>query len=124
MQSKLPENLKALRKSRGWTQQALADRLGLTRPTWSLRGGPLRTQIVGSHRHCCVFNITVDALVRGSDSEMRTERAKGDGLILTVSVDSRMTTSALWWFPSKLRRDMHMVWGRVGFPSCRRLGCL
>ena len=27
MQSKLPENLKALRKSRGWTQQALADRL-------------------------------------------------------------------------------------------------
>ena len=90
MQSKLPENLKALRKSRGWTQQALADRLGLTRPTLGAyeegRSEPKLSVLIDI---AACFNITVDALVRGSDAESSAERAKGDGLrILTVSVDA------------------------------------
>ena len=90
MQSKLPENLKALRKSRGWTQQSLADRLGLTRPTLGAyeegRSEPKLSVLIDI---AACFNITVDALVRGSESEWSAERAKGDGLrVLTVSVDA------------------------------------
>ena len=89
MQSKLAENLKALRKERGWTQQALADRLGLTRPTLGAyeegRSEPKLSVLIDM---AACFDITVDALVRGGEDEVATERVKGDGLrVLTVSVD-------------------------------------
>ena len=89
MQSKLAENLKALRKARGWTQQALAERLGLTRPTLGAyeegRSEPKLSVLIDM---AACFDITVDALVRGSEAEVNAERVKGDGLrILTVSVD-------------------------------------
>ena len=90
MQSKLAENLKALRKARGWTQQALAERLGLTRPTLGAyeegRSEPKLSVLIDM---AACFDITVDALVRGSEAEVNSERVKGDGLrILTVSVDT------------------------------------
>ena len=89
MQSKLAENLKVLRKERGWTQQALADRLGLTRPTLGAyeegRSEPKLSVLIDM---AACFDITVDALVRGGEDEVATERVKGDGLrVLTVSVD-------------------------------------
>jgi transcriptional regulator with XRE-family HTH domain len=90
MQSKLAENLKALRKERGWTQQALADRLGLTRPTLGAyeegRSEPKLSVLIDM---AACFDITVDVLVRGGDNEVAAERVKGDGLrVLTVSVDA------------------------------------
>ena len=103
MQSKLPENLKALRKSRGWTQQALADRLGLTRPTLGAyeegRSEPKLSVLIDI---AACFHITVDALVRGSDAETSAERAKGDGLrILTVSVDAAQDNERVVVVPVK-----------------------
>jgi len=90
MQSKLAENLKALRKERGWTQQALADRWGLTRPTLGAyeegRSEPKLSVLIDM---AACFDITVDVLVRGGDNEVAAERVKGDGLrVLTVSVDA------------------------------------
>ena len=90
MQSKLSENLKRLRKERGLTQQALADRLGLTRPTLGAyeegRSEPKLSVLIDM---AACFDITVDALVRGSQAEVKSERVKGDSLrILTVSVDA------------------------------------
>ena len=90
MKSKLSHNLKRLRKDKGWTQQALADRLGLTRPTLGAyeegRSEPKLSVLIDM---ATCFDTTVDALVRGSDSEMFTSRAKGDTLrILTVPVDT------------------------------------
>jgi len=90
MQSKLAENLKALRRERGWTQQALADRVGLTRPTLGAyeegRSEPKLSVLIDL---AACFEITVDALVRGDVDERASERAKGDGLrVLTVSVDA------------------------------------
>ena len=64
--SKLPENLKSLRKAKGWTQQALADRLGLTRPTLGAyeegRSEPKLSVLIDM---AACFGTTVDALVRG-----------------------------------------------------------
>ena len=90
MESNLSSNLKALRKERGWTQQALADRLGLTRPTLGAyeegRSEPKLSVLIDI---AACFNISVDALVKGSDDQIRQHRVKGDGLrILTVSVDA------------------------------------
>ena len=90
MQSKLPENLKAYRKEKGWTQQALADRLGLTRPTLGAyeegRSEP-KLSVLIDMSSC--FGTSVDALVRGSEEAQTEERARGEGLrILTVSVDA------------------------------------
>lgn len=90
MQSKLAENLRALRKERGWTQQVLAERIGLTRPTLGAyeegRSEPKLSVLIDLAR---CFEVTVDELVRGG-SEARTKgRAQGDGLrVLTVSVDA------------------------------------
>ena len=90
MQSKLPENLKAYRKEKGWTQQALADRLGLTRPTLGAyeegRSEPKLSVLIDM---ASCFGTSVDALVRGSEEAQTEERARGEGLrILTVSVDA------------------------------------
>jgi|TARA_B100001564_G_scaffold310944_1_gene282933 transcriptional regulator with XRE-family HTH domain len=90
MQSKLPENLKSLRKSKGWTQQALADRLGLTRPTLGAyeegRSEPKLSVLIDM---AACFGTTVDTLVRGEKDAESAERAKGDRMrVLTVSVDS------------------------------------
>ena len=90
MQSKLPEKLKSLRKAKGWTQQALADRLGLTRPTLGAyeegRSEPKLSVLIDM---AACFGTTVDALVRGEKNAEAAERAKGDRMrVLTVSVDS------------------------------------
>ena len=103
MESKLAENLKALRKARGWTQQALAERLGLTRPTLGAyeegRSEPKLSVLIDM---AACFDITVDALVRGSEAEMHAERVKGDGLrILTVSVDAERDNERVVVVPVK-----------------------
>ena len=89
MENKLAENLKALRKERGWTQQALADRVGLTRPTLGAyeegRSEPKLSVLIDL---ASCFGVSVDALVKGSDLEQMKQRAQGDRLrILTVSVN-------------------------------------
>ena len=90
MESTLATNLRSLRKERGWTQQTLADRLGLTRPTLGAyeegRSEPKLSVLIDM---AACFKVTVDALVRGSEVEVNSRRVKGDGLrILTVSVDT------------------------------------
>lgn len=90
MQSKLPENLKSLRKERGWTQQVLAERLGLTRPTLGAyeegRSEPKLSTLIDI---AACFDITVDALVRGDENERLASRIQGEGLrILTVPIDA------------------------------------
>jgi transcriptional regulator with XRE-family HTH domain len=90
MESKLAENLRALRKARGWTQQALAERLGLTRPTLGAyeegRSEPKLSVLIAM---AACFDVRVDDLVRGDEAARAAERAKGDSLrILTVPVDA------------------------------------
>lgn len=113
MQSKLSENLKALRKERGWTQQALADRLGLTRPTLGAyeegRSEPKLSVLIDM---AACFDITVDALVRGSDVEQSSERAKGDSLrVLTVSVDSASDNERVVVVPVKAAAGYALGYG-------------
>ena len=126
MKSKLSHNLKRLRKDKGWTQQALADRLGLTRPTLGAyeegRSEPKLSVLIDM---ATCFDTTVDALVRGSDSEMFTSRAKGDtlGSLRYLSIP-RMTTSASWWFLSKPRPDTCTDMAiQNGWPNFQRLVC-
>lgn len=103
MAHKLAENLKALRKEHGWTQQTLADRLGLTRPTLGAyeegRSEPKLATLIDMAQ---CFGLSVDALVRGSESEESTARAQGDRLrVLTIPVDSSTDRERLVVVPVK-----------------------
>jgi len=103
MKSALATNLKSLRKERGWTQQALAERLGLTRPTLGAyeegRSEPKLSVLIDM---AACFAVTVDALVRGSELEVNSSRVKGDGLrILTVSVDADYDNERVMVVPVK-----------------------
>jgi transcriptional regulator with XRE-family HTH domain len=113
MQSKLSENLKRLRKERGLTQQALADRLGLTRPTLGAyeegRSEPKLSVLIDM---AACFDITVDALVRGSQAEVTSARVKGDSLrILTVSVDAEHDNERVVVVPVKAAAGYALGYG-------------
>lgn len=103
MTHKLADNLKALRKEQGWTQQALADRLGLTRPTLGAyeegRSEP-KLAVLIDMANC--FSMTVDELVRGSDMEQFKSRAQGDRLrVLTIPIDAAMDRERVVVVPVK-----------------------
>ena len=103
MTHKLADNLKALRKEQGWTQQALADRLGLTRPTLGAyeegRSEP-KLAVLIDMANC--FGMTVDELVRGSDMEQFKSRAQGDRLrVLTIPIDAAMDRERVVVVPVK-----------------------
>jgi transcriptional regulator with XRE-family HTH domain len=87
----LAERIRTLRKAAGWTQQALADALGIKRSALGAyeegRAEPKLATLIAFARH---FGMSLDAFVLGeSEEERKLRRAMGGDLrVLSVQVDA------------------------------------
>jgi DNA-binding XRE family transcriptional regulator len=84
------QQLKSLRKQRGWTQQEVADQLGLKRSAiGAYEEGRAEPKLTNLTAFADLFGTTVDELMFGSQSSRTSQRISGQAMrILTVATDS------------------------------------
>jgi len=84
------QQLKSLRKQRGWTQQEVADQLGLKRSAiGAYEEGRAEPKLINLTAFAELFGTTVDELMFGSKSSRTSQRISGQAMrILTVATDS------------------------------------
>lgn len=82
--------LKRLRKERGWTQQEVADRLGLKRSAiGAYEEGRAEPKLVNLTAFAQLFGIGVDELLFGRADERAEQRVQGKNMrVLTVPTDA------------------------------------
>ncbi len=88
--SQLISNLKYLRGDQGFTQQQMADKLGIPRPTYSgWERGSAEPSLANLKKVCDIYGVSLDNLVFDDLQSGKKERLVGDNFrVLAVSVDA------------------------------------
>ena len=85
----LISNLKHLRKTKDYTQQDMADKLGIPRPTYSgWERGSAEPSLASLAKICAIYNVSLDNLVHDDLQMGNTELMVGEHFrVLAVTVD-------------------------------------
>lgn len=88
--SNLLSNLKYLRKSQDFTQQEMADKLGIPRPTYSgWERASAEPSLSSLQKICAIYGVSLDNLVNDDLREGKKEVMVGDNFrVLAISVDA------------------------------------